>query len=80
MKQTITATYKDGVFHPDKPCDLPEGAKVELEVGRSGVRPPMIADPEERRRVAAAVVESMKDQPLPADFPKLTRDQMHERR
>ena len=28
MKGTITATYRDGVFHPDKPCDLPEGARV----------------------------------------------------
>ena len=22
MKGTITATYRDGLFHPDKPCDL----------------------------------------------------------
>ena len=79
MKQTVTAIYKDGVFHPDNPCDLPEGARVELEVGQPGVRPPTITDPEERRRVLKGVVKSMMDQPLPADFPKLTRDQIHER-
>lgn len=30
MSRTITATFRDGVFHPHTPCDLPEGATVTL--------------------------------------------------
>ena len=36
MKRTITATYRGGVFHPDEPCDLPEGATVEIRELRTG--------------------------------------------
>ena len=80
MKQTITATYRDGAFHPDRPCGLSEGARVEVTELSRGVRPPEEADPDERRRIAGEVAKSMMDSPLCLGFPELTREQMHERR
>ena len=79
MKQTITATYRNGVFHPDQPCDLPEGATVTLALDDDGV-PPLVADPEERKRILKAVVDRMMQNPLSSDAPKFTRDELHERR
>ena len=50
MKRTITATYRGGVFYPDEPCDLPEGAMVEIRELPGGSTPALIEDPEERKR------------------------------
>ena len=80
MKRTITATYKGGVFYPDEPCDLPEGATVEVRELANGVRPPLEADPEERKRILKAVADRMMQNPLSQDAPKFTRDELHERR
>ena len=59
MKRTITATYRDGVFYPDEPCDLPEGAMVEVTELANGIRPPLEADPAERRKILSELVKSM---------------------
>ena len=80
MKQTITATYRDGVFHPDEPCDLPEGTAVEIRELANGVRSPLEADPEKRKRILKAVVDRMMQNPIGSDAPKFTRDELHERR
>ena len=80
MKQTITATYRNGVFHPDEPCDLPEGATVEIRELPGGAIPPLIQDPEERRRNLKAVADRMMQNPISPDAPKFTRDDLHERR
>lgn len=32
MRQNILAVYKNGVFHPLTPLDLPEGAIVYIEI------------------------------------------------
>ena len=32
MSATIAAVFRDGVFHPDTPPDLPEGTAVSLAV------------------------------------------------
>ena len=39
MKQTMTATYRNGVFYPDMFCNLPEGARVEVTELPRDVRP-----------------------------------------
>ena len=80
MKQTITATYRNGVFHPDQPCDLPEGATVEIRELPKGVSPPLEADPAERRRIMSELVKRMTENPLCENAPRFTRDELHERR
>ena len=80
MKRTITATYRGGVFYPDDPCDLPEGAMVEVRELANGVRPPLETDPEERRRIMSELVKRMTENPLCVNAPRFTRDELHERR
>ena len=80
MKQTITATYKEGVFHPDKPCDLPEGTRVQLAIADALVLPPRVSDDAERARILKRVADRMKHNPVAPDTPKLTREQLRERR
>jgi len=81
MTDTVTAVYEHGVFLPDSPCDLPEGARVVLAIrDATNVAPPEVLSEEERRRILREVVERMKRNPLPPDAPRFTRDEMHERR
>ena len=80
MKRTITATYRGGVFHPDEPCNLPEGASVEIRELANEVRPPLEADPAERRRIMSDLVKRMTENPLCVNAPRFTRDELHERR
>ena len=80
MKRTITATYRNGVFHPNEPCDLPEGTTVEIMELPSGVEPPFEADPEKRKQILKDVVDRMAQNPISPDAPKFTRDELHERR
>ena len=80
MAQSLKAIYRNGAFIPQTPCDLPDGAEVELTVRTSNVEPPGEPDPEERKRILARMVERMKANPLAPDAPHLTREEMHERR
>jgi predicted DNA-binding antitoxin AbrB/MazE fold protein len=80
MSQRLKAIYHEGAFVPQRPYDLPEGSEVELIVEGPSVLPPEVRDPEERKRILSAVVESMRQNPFPADSPSFTRDEMHERR
>lgn len=80
MAFTLRAIYRNGAFIPETACDLPEEAKVDLIVQRSAVIPPEIADLEERKRLLRAVVDRMQQNPVPADAPRFTRDELHERR
>lgn len=81
MSQTLRAIYRDGAFIPQTPCDLPEGAEVELTILESRVSPPEVADPEERKRILERMVERMRANPIAADAPRrFTREELHERR
>jgi len=40
---------------------------------------PEITDPEERDRLLSVVLQNMRLNPLPADAPLFTRDELHER-
>ena len=53
MSQTLKAIYRDGTFIPQTPCDLPDGAEVELTVHDQHTTPPKVTDPED-----LALVES----------------------
>jgi len=80
MSQIIKAVFHNGAFVPQQPCNLPEGAEVELVVHRPHILPPQITDPEERKRVLSEVVESMRNNPFPENAPRFTREEIHERR
>ena len=76
----IRAVFRDGKFVPVDPCVLPESQEVELTVESPRIIPPSITDPAARARAMEELVARMKANPLPANAPELTRDQMHERR
>jgi predicted DNA-binding antitoxin AbrB/MazE fold protein len=81
MSQTFKAIYRDGAFVPQTPCDLPEGAEVELTISGPRVLPPQVTDPAERKRILEELVERMRANPIPADAPRrFTREELHERR
>jgi len=80
MAELVRAVFEHGSFVPETPFDLPEGARVLLTVHATGlVVPPLVSAPEERARILRETVERMKLNPLPADAPRFSRDQMHER-
>ncbi len=80
MAQTLRAVHEDGKFIPvDKP-NLAEGADVRLTIESSSVHPPLVSDREERKRGIAALVERMPSEPMSADRPRRTREEMHDRR
>jgi predicted DNA-binding antitoxin AbrB/MazE fold protein len=76
----IRAVYREGKFVPVEPCPLPESEEVELTVQSPRFVPPAITDAAQRAQVMEELVARMKANPLPASAPKLTRDQLHERR
>ncbi len=81
MSQTLKAIYRDGAFVPQTPCDLPEGAEVELTISEPRVLPPQVTDPEERKRIMEEMVARMRANPIPAAAPRrFTREELHERR
>lgn len=80
MSQRLKAIYHDGVFVPQTPCNLPEEAEVELIVQGPQLIPPAITDSDARTRILKAVVERMRQNPIPSAAPRLTREVLHERR
>ena len=80
MSQQVRAVFHDGVFVPQEPCDLPEGSEVRLTVDDPLTIPPEITDPVERAAVLKDIVRSMRENPIPANAPRFTRDELHERR
>jgi hypothetical protein len=94
MTSHIPAIFEHGAFVPQSPCDIPEGTLVNhlVEIPLPGpelqaqarpaskVTPPLEPDPEERRRILAEVVRSMRANPIPSDAPRFTREELHERR
>jgi predicted DNA-binding antitoxin AbrB/MazE fold protein len=81
MQDILRAVYRNGAFVPVVPCSLPEETEVEVRV-RNGadIIPPLEPDPARRAKIKKRLLERMSNTPLPPDAPKLTRDQLHERR
>lgn len=71
----VHAVFREGAFIPTEPCDLPEGAEVDLVVHTAQ---PELSQ-EERRRAVARAVEAMKANPIQGNPPRFTRDELHER-
>jgi hypothetical protein len=66
-----------------KASSLPEDMAAQHDHyihGSPRIIPPAITDPAARAKAMEELVARMKAQPLPLDAPKLTRDEMHERR
>jgi hypothetical protein len=80
MIQRLSATFHDGKFSPDADVDLPDGAKVTLVVESVNLIPPVVTDPVELERRMKALLENMKNNPLPLSAPRFTREELHERR
>jgi predicted DNA-binding antitoxin AbrB/MazE fold protein len=80
MSQRITAVFHNGVFVPQQPCDLPEGSEVQLTIDDPYTIPPEITDPVERAALLTELVRCMRENPIPPDAPRFTRDELHERR
>jgi hypothetical protein len=80
MIKRILAVFRDGAFRPESPCDIPENSEVELLVQEIALRRPTVKDLDERLRILRQVTQRMQDNPLPADAPRYSRDQLHERR
>jgi predicted DNA-binding antitoxin AbrB/MazE fold protein len=81
MQETFRAVYRDGAFVPIVPCDLPEETEVQVVVQNAyGVTPPLETDPEERARIRKELIARMHRNPIPANAPQFTREELHERR
>ena len=77
MVQRLKAIYQNGAFIPQTPCDLPENSEVELIIETPHVIPAQVTDPEERKRILTEMVERMRANPIPADAPHFTREELH---
>lgn len=80
MSQRVRFVFRDGVFIPQQPCDLPEGSEVQLTVDDPYTIPPEITEPTERAAQLKDLVLRMRENPIPHDAPRFTRDELHERR
>jgi predicted DNA-binding antitoxin AbrB/MazE fold protein len=80
MNQKIKATFQHGIFVPHQPCELPEGAHVDLWVEGPTALVPEITDPQERAQVLGELIEEIRQHPLGAEAPRLTREELHDRR
>ncbi|MFO0839123.1 MAG: DUF104 domain-containing protein [Phycisphaerae bacterium] len=80
MVRKLRATYRQRKFHPDSACDLPEGAVVELEVRGPLVGPPGESDEARRSQIREALVARLRNARLDANAPRLSRDDLHDRR
>ena len=80
MVQRLKAVYQNGAFVPQAPCDLPEGSEVELTIHDPDPIPPTVTDPEERKRIINRMIERMRANPIPANAPHFTREELYERR
>lgn len=83
MSLRLKAIYRDGTFVPltnGEKLNVPENAEVELTVHDPYVLPAKATTAEERERALRELIESWDAYPLRDDAPRLTRDEMHERR
>jgi len=83
MSLRLKAIYKGGAFVPisnGEKLNVSENAEVEITVHDPYVLPSTETSDEERERALRELFASWDVHPLRADAPRLTRDEMHERR
>ena len=74
--KSVKVTYRNGAFHPDKPCDLPEGFETTITLTTV---PQPLTDPAERKKSAQRLLERMERTPIVGDPPKFTREDLYDR-
>jgi predicted DNA-binding antitoxin AbrB/MazE fold protein len=79
MDTIVNAVFRNGVFVPTIECDIPEITEVQVILRGPASTPKVAADPEERARIRREVVQAMRRNPIPANAPRFTREQLHER-
>lgn len=79
MSQRLKAVYRRGAFLPKEPCEVPEGSEVELTIEGPFLLSPEVREPKEQKHILKAIVERMRQNPIPAGAPPLTRESLHER-
>jgi len=83
MSVRLKAIYRDGAFVPlanGEKLNVPENTEVELTVHNPYMVPATAKSDEERERALRELFASWDAHPLRPDAPRLTRDEMHERR
>lgn len=80
MEQKLRATYRQGAFIPQAPCDLSDGSEVDLIVQGPAILPPRVTAPGEREQLLRRMIDRMRQNPIPTGAPRLTRESLHERR
>jgi len=80
MSPRIDAVFEGGVFRPLQPVDIPEGECVAITISDPYTIPPLVTDEGEGTRLLQVLVREMKQHPLKGNAPRLTRDELHERR
>ncbi len=83
MSLKLKAIYKDGAFVPisnGEKLNVSENAEVEITVHDPYVVSATATSDEERGRALRELFASWDEYPLRSDAPRLTRDEMHERR
>jgi hypothetical protein len=83
MSVRLKAVYRDGAFVPvpnGEKLNVPENAEIEITVHDPYVLPPTATSDEERERALRELMEGWQQHPLTGEAPRLTRDELHERR
>jgi hypothetical protein len=83
MSVRLKAIYRDGAFVPvsnGERLNVRENSEVEITVHDPYVIPPRVTDEAERGRIMQELIEGWRQHPLRGDAPRLTRDELHERR
>jgi hypothetical protein len=80
MTYRMKAVYRGGAFVPETRCVLPENAQVDLLVQGPLRTSPVVTNPDDRSSVLRRITDRMRQNPIPADSPRFTRDELHERR
>ena len=62
------------------PLSLAEDTEVELTIDDPFTIPPEITDPDQKTKAIDEIVRSMQSNPIPANAPRFTREELHERR
>ena len=76
MTLYVDAVHRHGAFYPKTPCDFPEDAEVHLAIEPKA---PVEAT-ETREQLLRELMDLINRNPLPANAPRFTREELHERR
>lgn len=83
MLEVVKTVYRNGVFIPKTPVDLPEDTEIEIVVEKKGASvstDESNLSTEERSRLLKQLVERMQKNPVPLNAPRFNREELYDRR